>query len=155
MEENKEKVEVVDENKKEVVDEKAKDVETDKGVEKKADSDNTNVPKEDGESKKEEATGQGVVETTDGVSNGITIDDLVTKDDLKASLDALNAKFDALMKELSDKDAKLKEAEEKSHDLEDKFVNNGDFGTTVSKGNDIAKDAGYETFESYSAKFKN
>ena len=102
---------------------------------------------------KEETTEQGVVDTVDAVGNGISVDDLVTKSDLKASLDALNAKFDALFKEISDKDAKIKEYSEKANDLENKFVNNGDFGNTVSKSSSRPNETEYETFESYSAKF--
>lgn len=152
MEENEKKdVEVVDEKKDEVVDKKTEKVETDKGTE--PDGKGADVQQE-GE-KEKETTEQGVVETIDEVGNGMSINDLVTKDDLKASLDALNAKFDALFKELQDKDAKIKELGEKAHGLEDKFVNNGDFGTQVSKNGNQNVDAGYETFESYSAKFED
>lgn len=150
MEENKKDVEVVDEKKEEVVDKKT-DVEAEKGTE--PDGKGADIQQE-GE-KEKETTEQGVVDTVDNVGNGLNITDLVTKEDLKASLDALNAKFDALFKELQDKDAKIKELGDKAHGLEDKFVNNGDFGTQVSKNGNPNADAGYETFDSYSAKFED
>ena len=129
---------------------KKENVEATKGTE-KVDNDGADGKQDD--VSKEPATEQGVVDTVDEVGNGISIEDLVTKADLKASLDALNAKFDALFKEISDKDAKIKEYAEKADDLENKFVNNGDFGTTVSKSSSKPAETEYETFESYSAKF--
>ena len=152
MEENEKKdVEKVDEKKEEVVDQKTEKVENQEGT--KPDGKGADVQQES--EKEPVTTEQGVVQAVDKVGEGLNITDLVTKADLQASLDALNAKFDALFKELEDKDAKIKELGEKAHGLEDKFVNNGDFGTQVSKNGNPNADAGYETFDSYSAKFED
>ena len=151
MEENEKKDVVVDEKKDEVVDQKTEKVENQEGT--KPDGEGADVPQES--EKEPVATEQGVVQAVDNVGDGLNIKDLVTKADLQASLDALNSKFDALFKELQDKDAKIKELGEKAHGLEDKFVNNGDFGTQVSKNGNPNADAGYETFDSYSAKFED
>ena len=105
--------------------------------------------------------GQPAVQDTTAVGNGLSIDDLATKADLsgyitKAEFDerlsALEAKYQAAIKESQDKDEKIKELTEKANGLENKFINNGDFG-----GESSAKvktdDAQFETFDSYSAKF--
>lgn len=149
--------------------EKVETNETDKNTvdtslddEKKPASDSTETKQEQVEQNTEEQeNGQPAVQDTTAVGNGLSIDDLATKADLsgyitKAEFDerlsALEAKYQSAIKESQDKDEKIKELTEKANGLENKFINNGDFGgESSSKVNNDGSN--FETFDSYSAKF--
>lgn len=130
--------------------------------EKKPASESTESKQEQVEQNTEEQeNGQPAVQDTTAVGNGLSIDDLATKADLsgyitKAEFDerlsALEAKYQSAIKESQDKDEKIKELTEKANGLENKFINNGDFGgESSSKVNNDGPN--FETFDSYSAKF--
>lgn len=80
------------------------------------------------------------VTETEGESNGLRIEDLVTKDELMARLSAFEAKYDALVKE--------------NQSLKDKYENN-DFGGMQKRGV-MQKERGNQTskFDDYSRDFK-
>lgn len=85
----------------------------------------------------------GTVIEIEGEGNGVRVEDLVTQEMLTARLEALNAKFNAVIDE--------------NKALKDKYEN-PDFGNHVKKGagaaDDVkAKKAFNETFEEYSKKF--
>lgn len=71
-------------------------------------------------------------------ANGIRVEDLVTKDELMERLSAMEAKFDAVVKE--------------NQDLKDKYENK-DFGNTAKKGMPEKDKLANSTFEEYSRQF--
>ena len=76
------------------------------------------------------------VQEVEAKGNGIRVDDLVTKDELAERFAALEAKFDAVVKE--------------NQDLKQKYENQ-DFGTHQKQGNFEAENSPkYESFDSYS-----
>lgn len=91
----------------------------------------------------EEATAIQVQET-EPQGNGILLNDLVTKDELKERLSAMEAKFDAIVKENQDLKNELS-------GMKDKYENK-DFGNMQKQGVD-AKQNQYETFDEYSKQF--
>lgn len=85
----------------------------------------------------QETQEEQVTETTQG--NGVRVEDLVTKDELAERFAALEAKFEAVVKE--------------NQDLKQKYENQ-DFGTQQKQGNyDTENSPKYESFESYSKGF--
>lgn len=92
------------------------------------------------------------VEQTEQQGNGISINDLVTKDMLAERLSALEAKFDAVVKENIDLKDALSKAKDETDGLRDKYENK-DFGSFSSQRPDMKDKTAYETFESYSKKF--
>jgi hypothetical protein len=87
----------------------------------------------------EEETAPVVQEITeDSSAIGIAVGDLVTKEELMEKLSALEAKFDAVVKE--------------NEDLKDKYENK-DFGNNVRKGVMEKDKIANSTFEEYSRQF--
>ena len=85
-------------------------------------------------------TQPGQVQETQGQGNGVRVEDLVTKDELAERFAALEAKYDAVIKE--------------NQDLKNKYENK-DFGTYQKQGllpqDETQKQ--YESFDAYSKKF--
>ena len=105
---------------------------------------------------------QPVVEQTmKKTSDGLTVDDIMTKDDFNARFAALEAKFDALANEnnqLKEQNAQLLEgktrAEEETQGLKNKYENTS-FGNYGKNGEVkfASKEHHYESFDEYSSKF--
>lgn len=115
-----------------------------KGTELKEDTVKTKNPENKVEPKKVDGTeevveGQGQVQQAEVPGNGIRIDDLVTKSELMERLSAMEAKFDAVVKE--------------NKDLKDKYEEH-DFGN-IQKQGVMAKDKSMNgTFEEYAKQFE-
>ena len=93
--------------------------------------------------KTEETPAEGdapVVQEVDETApaNGIRVEDLVTKEELMERLSAMEAKFDAVVKE--------------NQDLKDKYENK-DFGNNAKKGMPEKDKLANSTFEEYSRQF--
>lgn len=129
----------VDETKK--VDETAKDTNQtpneDKGGNDTADT------KTDGETTEDTAKEQVQETETDG--NGVRIEDLVTKEELAERLSAMEAKFDAVLKENGDLKNKLSA-------MEDKYENK-DFGNFQKQGMLEKDKQANSTFDEYAKQF--
>lgn len=92
------------------------------------------------------------VEDTEPQGNGIDINDLVTKDMLAQRLSALEAKFDAVVKENSDLKNQLSSKNEELDGMKDKYENK-DFGNFQKQGV-MAKDkSANSSFDEYSKAF--
>ena len=129
----------VDEKPTEKADEKVEETKETENKEVEETKDNQEKPAEPVEEEKE------VVEETEPAGNGIRVEDLVTKDYLAEKFAALEAKFDAVIKENGD----LKN--EISH-LQDKYEDK-DFGSMSRQGMiEPNKDAN-SSFDEYSKKF--
>lgn len=103
------------------------------------------------ETAQEEPTAPQVAET-EPQGNGIDINDLVTKDMLAQRLSALEAKFDAVVKENSDLKEKLSSKSEELDGMKDKYENK-DFGNFQRQGV-MAKDkSANSSFDEYSKAF--
>jgi len=148
--------------KEEVVDEK----ETTKGEEiaenkEKVENKDTEVK---GEEKKEEIAEEKAEETTEEApqvqeteeqGNGVRVEDIVTKDMLADRLAALEAKFDAVIKENEDLKAKLTNKEDELNGMKDKYENK-DFGNTQKVGatRDEKANKGFaDTYAEYAKQF--
>ena len=130
----------VDETKK--VEETAKDTNQIEKTEEKKDGSDENVEKTD-EQATEEIPNE-VSETTE-TGNGVRVEDLVTKEELTERLAALEAKFDAVLKENGDLKEKLSGMEEK--------YERKDFGTFQKQGM-VGKDKdANNTFDEYAKQF--
>ena len=130
----------VDETKK--VEETAKDTSQTEKTEEKKDGCDENVEKTD-EQATEEIPNE-VSETTE-TGNGVRVEDLVTKEELTERLAALEAKFDAVLKENGDLKEKLSGMEEK--------YERKDFGTFQKQGM-VGKDKdANNTFDEYAKQF--
>ena len=132
----------VDETKK--VDEPAKDTsQTPNGEdENKGGNDNADT-KNDGENTEDTAKEQ--VQETETAGNGIRIEDLVTKEELTERLSAMEAKFDAVLKENGDLKNKLSA-------MEDKYENK-DFGNFQKQGMLEKDKQANSTFDEYAKQF--
>ena len=130
----------VDETKK--VEETAKDTNQTEKTEEKKDGSDENVEKTD-ETATEE-TANEVSETTE-TGNGVRVEDLVTKEELTERLAALEAKFDAVLKENGDLKEKLSGMEEK--------YENKDFGTFQKQGMTSKDKDANNTFDEYAKQF--
>ena len=92
------------------------------------------------------------VQETEGVGNGVRVEDLVTKDLLAERLAAFEAKLDAVIKENQDLKDELSKAKSETDGLKAKYEEK-DFGGAHKNGT-VAKDKdAEETFESYSRQF--
>ena len=130
----------VDETKK--VEETAKDTSQTEKTEEKKDGCDENVEKTDEQTTEETPT--EVSETTE-TGNGVRVEDLVTKEELTERLAALEAKFDAVLKENGDLKEKLSGMEEK--------YERKDFGTFQKQGM-VGKDKdANNTFDEYAKQF--
>jgi hypothetical protein len=111
------------------------------------------------EEKEVEKTETPVVETekeeqvveTEEVGNGISIDQVVTKDILAEALNGITAKLDALINENKSLKNELANKDSEINDMKNKYETN-DFGNTAKKGVD-AKDKKYASFDEYSKQF--
>lgn len=143
--ENVKKEEVVDETTKgeEIADNKEK-------VENKETEVKDNEKKEDvAEEKAEETTEQAPqVQETEEQGNGVRVEDLVTKDMLADRLSALEAKFDAVIKENEDLKAQITNKEDELNGMKDKYENK-DFGNVQKAGTSQDKKANNAFAESY------
>lgn len=137
--------EVEKENPTDVVETKEEKVEeTDKKEE-------TTEPTEEETTKDDEPTAPEVAETeTQG--NGIDINDLVTKDMLAQRLSALEAKFDAVVKENSDLKNQLSSSNEELGAMKDKYENK-DFGNFQKQGMQVKDKQANSSFDEYSKAF--
>ena len=95
---------------------------------------------------------ENVVSETEEKGNGISIDDVVTKDFLKEMLDGFSAKLDAVLNENKDLKEKLAEKETENGNLKEKYENH-DFGNTAKKGVQAKDTKSIDTFEEYSKQF--
>ena len=130
----------VDETKK--VEETAKDTNQTEKTEEKKDGGDENVEKTDEQATEE--TPNEVSETAE-TGNGVRVEDLVTKEELTERLAALEAKFDAVLKENGDLKEKLSGMEEK--------YERKDFGTFQKQGM-VGKDKdANNTFDEYAKQF--
>ena len=123
--------------------------EPEKEVPAKADnatSDTTQANAETSQPPEDTASANPQVNETPAVGNGIRVEDIVTKDDLKIALDSLSAKLDAIIKENTD----LKAANEH---IRQKYEDNGDFGGEQKQGLDTKQRSANETFAEYSKQF--
>lgn len=111
----------------------------------------TAEPTEEETTKDDEPTAPEVAETeTQG--NGIDINDLVTKDMLAQRLSALEAKFDAVVKENSDLKDKLSSSNEELGAMKDKYENK-DFGNFQKQGMQVKDKQANSSFDEYSKAF--
>ena len=136
------------------IDEKTKSNEVDKGstettkvdetkkVENKGGNDTADT-KTDGENTEDTAKEQ--VQETETAGNGVRIEDLVTKEELTDRLSALEAKFDAVLKENGDLKNKLSA-------MEDKYENK-DFGNFQKQGMLEKDKQANSTFDEYAKQF--
>lgn len=92
------------------------------------------------------------VEDTEPQGNGIDINDLVTKDMLAQRLSALEAKFDAVVKENSDLKNQLSSKSEELDGMKDKYENK-DFGNFQKQGMQVKDKSANSSFDEYSKAF--
>ena len=136
----------------EVDKEKSTDVvEKDEKVEEKEEkTEETTEPTEPTAKDKEPTAPQ--VEDTEPQGNGIDINDLVTKDMLAQRLSALEAKFDAVVKENSDLKNQLSTKSEELDGMKDKYENK-DFGNFQKQGVQTKDKQANSSFDEYSKAF--
>ena len=82
---------------------------------------------------------------TEPTGNGIRIEDLATKDEVRDMLAAFEAKYDAVIKENEDLKKKLGEITEK---YEEK-----DFGTVATKGVSVSDKVENDSYDEYAKQF--
>ena len=111
----------------------------------------TTAPTEEKTTKDEEPTAPQV-EETEPQGNGIDINDLVTKDMLAQRLSALEAKFDAVVKENNDLKEKLSSKSEELDGMKDKYENK-DFGNFQRQGVMTKDKSANSSFDEYSKAF--
>ena len=132
----------VDETKK--VDETTKDTnQTPNGENGNKGGNDTADTKTDGENTEDTAKEQ--VQETETAGNGVRIEDLVTKEELAERLSAMEAKFDAVLKENGDLKNKLSA-------MEDKYENK-DFGNFQKQGMLEKDKQANSTFDEYAKQF--
>lgn len=139
-------------------------VDTDKSAEKSTDVAKEEKTEETETDKKEEETEE---ETTDATKeeptdpqvndtppsgNGIRVEDLVTKDMLAERLSALEAKFDAVVKENSDLKEQLSNKSDELKGMQDKYENK-DFGGFQKQGILDKNKYANSSFDEYSKQF--
>ena len=132
----------VDETKK--VDEPAKETnQTPNGEAENKGGNDTADTQNDGENTEDTAKEQ--VQETETAGNGIRVEDLVTKEELTERLSAMEAKFDAVLKENGDLKNKLSA-------MEDKYENK-DFGNLQKQGMLEKDKQANSTFDEYAKQF--
>lgn len=132
----------VDETKK--VDETTKDTnQTPNGEDGNKGGNDTADTKTNGENTEDTAKEQ--VQETETAGNGVRIEDLVTKEELAERLSAMEAKFDAVLKENGDLKNKLSA-------MEDKYENK-DFGNFQKQGMLEKDKQANSTFDEYAKQF--
>lgn len=136
----------------EVDKEKSTDVvEKDDKVEKKKEKTEETTETTDNTTKDEEPTAPQVNET-EPQGNGVRIEDLVTKEMLAERLAALEAKFDAVVKENGDLKEKLSSKSEELDGMKDKYENK-DFGNFQKQGMQVKDKQANSSFDEYSKQF--
>lgn len=131
----------VDETEK--VEDKAKDTNQTVSTEENKDNGSDETAEKTTETSTEDVENQ--VTETEATGNGVRVEDLVTKDELSERLSAMEAKFDAILKENGDLKNKLSQ-------MEDKYENK-DFGN-FSKQGMIGKDKDANlTYDEYVKQF--
>ena len=113
-------------------------------------SDENVEQKEETTDEKEEPTEQ--VQETQPSGNGIRVEDLVTKDMLAERLSALEAKFDAVVKENEDLKNALSEKSDELNGMKDKYENKN-FGNFQKQGIQEKDKYANSTFDEYSKQF--
>lgn len=111
----------------------------------------TPAPTNEEPTKDEEPTAPQV-EETEPQGNGIDINDLVTKDMLAQRLSALEAKFDAVVKENSDLKNQLSNKNDELNGMKDKYENK-DFGNFQKQGMQVKDKQANSSFDEYSKAF--
>ena len=111
----------------------------------------TPAPTNEEPTKDEEPTAPQV-EETEPQGNGIDINDLVTKDMLAQRLSALEAKFDAVVKENSDLKNQLSNKNDELNGMKDKYENK-DFGNFQKQGMQVRDKQANSSFDEYSKAF--
>lgn len=109
------------------------------------------APAEEETAKEEEPTAPQV-EETEPQGNGIDINELVTKDMLAQRLSALEAKFDAVVKENQDLKDQLSSKSEELDGMKDKYENK-DFGNFQKQGVQVRDKQANSSFDEYSKQF--
>lgn len=127
-----------------IVEKDEKVEETDKKVEKTEETSDDAV-------KDEEPTAPQVNET-EPQGNGIRVEDLVTKEMLAERLAAIEAKFDAVVKENSDLKEQLSAKDNELNGMKDKYENK-DFGNFQKQGVQVKDKIANSSFEEYSKQF--
>lgn len=136
----------------EVDKEKSTDVvEKDDKVEKKEEKTEETTETTDDTTKDEEPTAPQVNET-EPQGNGVRVEDLVTKEMLAERLAALEAKFDAVVKENSDLKEQLSSKSEELDGMKDKYENK-DFGNFQKQGVQVKDKQANSSFDEYSKQF--
>ena len=92
------------------------------------------------------------VNETEPTGNGIRIEDLVTKEMLAERLSALEAKFDAVVKENKDLKDELSNKSDELKGMQDKYENKN-FGGFQKQGVMAKNQAANDSFDSYSKQF--
>lgn len=136
----------------EVDKEKSTDVvEKDDKVEKKEEKTEETTETTNDTTKDEEPTAPQVSETAPQ-GNGVRVEDLVTKEMLAERLAALEAKFDAVVKENSDLKEQLSSKSEELDGMKDKYENK-DFGNFQKQGMQVKDKQANSSFDEYSKQF--
>lgn len=166
IEETQKKVEDLkkDEPKKgEVDDKKETEQKVDEKVEETTEKKTEEVEEKADDKKEGEAEEEKEVEVQSETpsANGIRVEDIVTKEELDAKLQAFEAKYFALAeenKQLKEANAKLldekNKAETETEEMKNKYERN-DFGniTTKGAGSNSDKGSSYQSFDEYSKDF--
>lgn len=92
------------------------------------------------------------VEDTEPQGNGVRVEDLVTKDMLAERLAALEAKFEAVVKENSDLKNELSSKSDELDGMKDKYENK-DFGNFQKQGMQVKDKQANSSFDEYSRAF--
>lgn len=95
-----------------------------------------------------------VVTETEPMGNGIPLEALATKDDVRQMFEAFEAKYAAIVKENEDLKQKFAESESEKNAMHEKYEV-GDFGS-MSKpaASQLRQTDTYETYEQYVAKYQ-
>lgn len=120
-------------------------------VEKKEEKTEETTETTDDTTKDEEPTAPQVSETSPQ-GNGVRVEDLVTKEMLAERLAALEAKFDAVVKENSDLKDELSSKSEELDGMKDKYENK-DFGNFQKQGMQVKDKQANSSFDEYSKQF--
>ena len=112
----------------------------------------TTEPTKDEAVKDEEPTATPQVEDVEPQGNGVRVEDLVTKEMLAERLAALEAKFDAVVKENGDLKNELSSKNDELTGMKDKYENK-DFGNFQKQGVQAKDKHANSSFDEYSKQF--
>lgn len=137
----------------EVDKEKSTDVvEKDDKVEEKVEEKTEKTTEPTDETAKDEEPTAPQVENVEPTGNGISIEDLVTKDMLTERLAAFEAKFNAVVKENEDLKNQLSAKSDELNGMKDKYENK-DFGNFQKQGMQVKDKHANSSFDEYSKAF--